>query len=249
MVFGTYANFYDLLYQEKEYGSEVEFLKRVGGLRTGSSILDLGCGTGGHDIPLATQGFVVTGIDLSAGMVSQAKRKALESGVAPTFIQGDLRSLRLGKTFDSVISMFAVMGYQVSNDDFMAALHTARIHLGTGSSFVFDAWFGPAVLADRPVTRVKEIPLHGERVIRIAKPELNALANTVTVDYTVLRLSGDKILDETHEAHPMRYLFGPEVAYFARNADFEVTKVCPFMDPDRLPTEKDWNVTWVLKAV
>lgn len=249
MVFGSYAQYYDLIYQEKDYLSEIEFLENLAGFRAGISILDLGCGTGGHDIPLAKRGFQVIGVDVSEGMISQAKQKASEDSTAVTFLQDDIRSVRLRKTFDIVISMFAVMSYQIGNDDFLAALRTARIHLGVEGLFIFDAWFGPAVLAKRPETRVKEIPAREGRIIRVAAPELSALQDTVTVNYTVLRLAKDRVLEEVHEAHPMRFFFAPEVAFFAKQAGFEVQKICPFLIADRIPDERDWNVTWVLRAV
>lgn len=64
----------------------------------------------------------MTGVDLSEGMISQARRKATEGGFECKFNREDLRSLHLKKIFDAVISMFAVVGYQVANDDFIAAL-------------------------------------------------------------------------------------------------------------------------------
>lgn len=42
VVFGTYANYYDLLYQENDYKSEVECLKQIAGFKSGFTILDLG---------------------------------------------------------------------------------------------------------------------------------------------------------------------------------------------------------------
>jgi len=249
MVFETYSQYYDLFYQEKDYQAEVDFLQKVAAFAPGMSILDLGCGTGGHVLPLAMRGFRVTGVDMSEGMIMQAQRKAAEINIEVQFHLGDIRSLQLGKTFDGVISMFAVMGYQISNDDFYSVMRTARKHLNIGGWFVFDAWFGPTVIRERPETRVREILDGVERVIRIASPEFDPLANTVTVHYTVIRLAGSRVVDETHESHPMRFFFAPEVAFFAHQAGFEVQKICPFLNADQIPDEKDWNVTWVLRAV
>src|SRR6266545_3401952 len=102
MVFETYSQYYDLFYQEKDYQAEVDFLQKVAAFAPGMSILDLGCGTGGHVLPLAMRGFRVTGVDMSEGMIMQAQRKAAESNIEVQFHLGDIRSLQLGKTFDGV---------------------------------------------------------------------------------------------------------------------------------------------------
>jgi hypothetical protein len=86
-------------------------------------------------------------------------------------------------------------------------------------------------------------------VIRIATPEMLTLANTVIVHYRILRINTAQRIEEIKEDHPMRYFFAPEVELFAHETGFEVTKICPFMDPTRSPDINDWNVTWVLKAV
>src|SRR5690349_5525981 len=117
IVFNKYAKYYDLFYREKDYAVEVDYIIKAGKFSPPMSILDLGCGTGGHVLPLAERGFHVTGVDLAEEMIGQAKQKALESKIVADFFRGDIRSLDLGKKFDAVISMFAVMGYQTENDD------------------------------------------------------------------------------------------------------------------------------------
>jgi SAM-dependent methyltransferase len=249
MVFQNYAKYYDLFYREKDYRSEVDFVMKLGGFVPPMSILDLGCGTGGHMIPLARQGFQMTGVDVSEEMVKQAKQKTLGKQVNVDFFLGDIRSIDLRRRFDAVLSMFAVMGYQTSNDDLYSALQVARHHLLMGGLFIFDAWFGPAVMRERPETRAREIPDGTERVIRIASPEIDVLLNTVTVHYTVLRLRGNQVLDEASESHKVRFFFAPEIAFFAKQSGFVVQSICPFMNSGRLPNDQDWNVTWVLRAV
>lgn len=249
MIFNKYAKYYDLFYREKDYAAEVDFVIKVGGFQPPMSILDLGCGTGGHVLPLAQRGFQVTGIDLAEEMIGQAKQRALEGGIHADFFRGDLRSLDLGKKFDAVISMFAVMGYQTENEDLYSAMRVARKHLKSDGLFIFDAWFGPAVMRERPETRVREIADGQQRIIRIASPELDSLRNTVTVHYQVLRLLDNQVMDETRESHKMRFLFAPEIEFFARQTEFRVENLYPFMNIDRSPDDRDWNVTWVLRAV
>jgi SAM-dependent methyltransferase len=250
-IFSNYSFLYDTFYADKSYLLENEFIKGLFSVNSKKihTILDLGCGTGGHDLLLAEQGYQVTGVDLSDGMVKQAIDKNTKAGLSVEFIVGDIRDIRLGQTFDLVISMFAVMGYQTSNADFLAALTTAHSHLAPGGLFIFDTWYGPAVLRELPETRVKEFNVEGQRIIRMAMPEIDTLNNKVVVHYKILRLSGNQVLEEIDEAHPMRYLFAPEVQLFAEKTGFTVQHVCPILEPNRQPTEKDWNVTWVLKAV
>jgi len=139
------------LYKDKDYEAECDFLEQIFSrcakypIRT---ILDLGCGTGGHALPLARRGYEVTGVDLSEHMLERARQKAAEAGLAISFHQGDIRILDLGCTFDVVVAMFAVISYQTSNEDLAAAFRSARRHLKPGGLFVFDCWFGPAVLCN-----------------------------------------------------------------------------------------------------
>ena len=73
-VFGKYAKYYDLLYQDKNYSKEADYIDRL--IKTyhpeSKTILDLGCGTGRHDILLAEKGFFLTGVDSSKEMLSAA---------------------------------------------------------------------------------------------------------------------------------------------------------------------------------
>ena len=51
MVFDRYARFYDVLYRDKDYAAECRYLERIfdrHSPRRVRSVLDLGCGTGGH---------------------------------------------------------------------------------------------------------------------------------------------------------------------------------------------------------
>lgn len=54
--------------------AEVDFLLRELALAPQSEILDVGCGVGRHAIELARRGHNVTGIDISAGMLDEARR-------------------------------------------------------------------------------------------------------------------------------------------------------------------------------
>ena len=252
VVFRDYATFYDSLYADKDYESECAFLVAVfeaHGLGGSASVLDLGSGTGGHDIPLAGRGYAVTGVDRSSEMAGIAAQKAAAAHVPVDFVVGDVRDVSLGRTFDAVISMFAVMSYQLTNDDLLAAFKTARTHLKPGGLFVFDGWFGPAVLVDQPKVARKTVETsEGDVIERVARPTLDPVAQTVSVDYEVSRRRGE-LVEHTHEVHAMRFLFARELELLLGLAGLELESLGPFMDLSRAPTVDDWNFSAVATAV
>ena len=94
------------------------------------SLLHLGCGGGHHDRHLRRH-FAVTGVDRSPAMLALARR--LNPQV--TYRLGDLRELRLGEAFDTVVLLDAV-AYMLSPDGLRAAFETAFAHLRPGGVFL-----------------------------------------------------------------------------------------------------------------
>jgi SAM-dependent methyltransferase len=245
-VFGRdYADAYDLLYADKDYEAECDLLEDVfrGAGRPVRSVLDLGCGTGAHAVRLAARGYEVVGVDLSEGMLDGARKRAESAGsVELDLIQGDIRTVRLDRTFDAVICMFAVLGYQTSDADVAGALATVRMHLAPGGPFVFDVWYGPAVEATGPSARVKVIATVDGEVERQASASLNADAPLCTVSYRLTRRrpgEPDVVADETHR---MRYFFRDEVERLLDAAGLRVTGIAPFPDTGTPLSTETWNV-------
>lgn len=94
------------------------------------TLLELGCGGGNLASHLAPH-FTLTLCDLSPQML--AISQALNPGVE--HLQGDMRSLRLGRTFDVVLIHDAIV-YMTSRDDLLAALRTAAGHCAPGGVVV-----------------------------------------------------------------------------------------------------------------
>jgi SAM-dependent methyltransferase len=190
------------------------------------SVLDLGCGTGGHAVLLAEMGHEVHGVDLSAAMLARAEeqRQALAPALAARlrFGQADVRSLELGQNFDAAVALFHVLSYQTTDDDLAAALHAASRHLHPGGVLLFDFWYGPAVLSDPPAVRVKRVEDEKLRVTRIAEPLMHHGDNGVAVQYHLFaedKLSG--AIEQVHETHRLRYWFWPELQRHMRAAGLE----------------------------
>jgi SAM-dependent methyltransferase len=245
-LFADYAQFYDLLYRDKPYKKECAYLNKIFNRyskRPVKFILNLGCGTGNHDLILTHMGYHVTGVDLSGQMIKIAKKKAAEKKLDITFLKQDLRKLNLGRRFDAVVSLFAVMGYQTTNKDFQKALETAFSHLRPGGLFVFDVWFGPAVLIQKPQLKTKKIRLGKETVERKTSPKLDIANHIVSVHFETKFFKENKLIKKNQETHQMRFFFYQELHYFLEQVGFHKVSVFPFLRLQGQPTETDWNIT------
>lgn len=255
VVFRAYADYYDALYSDKDYAAECAFLGEVfrrESVPEGGRVLDLGCGTGGHALCLATAGYRVTGVDRSPEMIGRAKMKAAKrESLSAEFVVSDVRHAELGRDFDAVISMFAVVSYMRGDEDLSAMFGTARRHLSEGGVFIFDCWHGPGVLAMRPSVTLKQAQTEdGGRVVRTATPSLDSASGTVEVAYEIEHLDFEgSTVAILRESHTLRYLFPDELVELLFASGFELVSLTPFCDLSRPADERDWNITIVARAV
>ena len=72
----------------------------------GQAILDVGCGTGRHSIELARRGYIVTGLDVSAGMLREARKHAAATNVNVRWIEADATRFSLREErFEAVVCL------------------------------------------------------------------------------------------------------------------------------------------------
>jgi len=244
-----YASVYDTLYNDKDYKKECDYLEALFRRcnHRPSTILDLGCGTGGHDIILAQRGYKITGVDRSLSMLSIARKKAQEKKLSIEFIEGDITEISLHDRFDAIISMTSVMSYQTTNQSIAAVCHRAKEYLNPGGLFLFDCWHGPAVLADRPAPCLKEISINDrDRIIEFTKPEIDSVNHMVNLHFRVWKIQGN-VVEESCERHPLRFLFPREVGYFMEVAGFDKVEYYPFAELHRELKESDGTMMVVAR--
>jgi SAM-dependent methyltransferase len=250
---GLFADTYDAIYAEKDYEGEsdlIEQLLRTYGAGRVESILDLGCGTGNHVLPLAARGYDVVGVDRSEEMLARARAKVAShpAGARADFCLGDIRRVRLDRHFDAVVVLFAVLGYETSNAGVLDALRTARTHLRAGGLLVFDVWYGPAVLSQRPSQRLKVVETTRGRILRVSTGELDVRRHLCHVAYRLWQLEGDRLVGDAEEHHTMRFFFPLELELLLETAGFTPLRLGPFPDFERDPDETTWNVLSVARA-
>ena len=244
-----YSQYYDLLYRDKDYAGEVEYIIKL--IKENSNetktLLDMGCGTGKHAELLCNNGYIVHGIDLSEDMLEIAKNRRIDKDDRLFFSRSNIQELELNKKFDVVVSLFHVMSYQNSNDQLIKAFEVAKNHLKNNGIFIFDFWYGPAVLNDPPVKRVKKLVNEKIKITRFAEPTVYSDKNLVDVHYDVLIEDvNSKEIIEKKETHKMRYFFDAELDTICKQVGFLIKQKYEWMS-EKNPDSNSWNVVWVVK--
>src|SRR3990167_3547523 len=246
-VFQASSQYYDRLYEKKDYPSEVKFIqsvvKKFSPLRV-KEILSLGCGTCSHDILLARKGYRITGLDQSATMLRAAQKKIKSASLSKkiTLHQADVRHFNLGKVYDFAMAMFNVVGYQITNRDITAMIKNVSLHLKPGGLFLFDCWYAPAVIADPPTDRIKEIKAGKSRIIRLTQSSLLHRKNQIQIKFHVFSLTGNKKTAESEEIHHMRYLSLPEIDGHLEANNLHLLKTCPFLKLEAEVSDSEWDM-------
>jgi cyclopropane fatty-acyl-phospholipid synthase-like methyltransferase len=120
---------------------EAGFLVEVLGLKAGSRVIDVGCGTGRHAIELAKRGCRVTGVDITEAMLDEGRTAAAAAGVQVEWVCADAAGFRPERRYDAAVCLcegaFALLG---SGDDpierDLQILRNIRSGLEKGGGFV-----------------------------------------------------------------------------------------------------------------
>jgi ubiquinone/menaquinone biosynthesis C-methylase UbiE len=160
------AVYYDAIYaaQGKDYQKEAEQIHEViksYKRSSGSRLLDVGCGTGGH-FGVLKDWYGVEGLDIDAHMLNVARQRF--PGVA--FHAGDMVDFQLPGRFDAITCLFSAIGYTRTLERMRAAVRNMGQHLAPGGVLVVEPWFGPdqwvvgkvhAAYVDRPDLKIARI--------------------------------------------------------------------------------------------
>lgn len=159
---------------------------------TGSSLLDVACGTGlfpGH----LRHRYAVEGLDLSPEMLAVARRKLPDI----PFHQADMVDFDLGRQFDVVICLGSSIGYVASVSRLRRTLRTFADHMRPGGVVVVEPWFSPdewqngrltANLIDEPDLKIARILVSG----------VQGCLSTLDIHYLVAEPNGVTTFTEHH---------------------------------------------------
>ncbi len=111
----------------------------------GDPILELACGTGRITIPIANEGFNITGLDISEGMLEKAKENARKKKLSIKWIRDDVRTFNLKRKFSLIIFPFNSIAHLHDLESIDSCFTRVRKHLKNNGRFIIDM-FNPDLI-------------------------------------------------------------------------------------------------------
>jgi SAM-dependent methyltransferase len=223
-VYRRFARYYDLIYHGLvDYEGDVNFLERVfRRFRTApKTILDLGCGTGNHALPMARRGYRVTGIDQSREMLALARKKAASLSTRPRFVHADMRSFHLGRKFDAAVCMFGAFGYVLPERDAVRSLRSVHAHLEPGGLYVFEFWQGSAA-RPAPFESWLDVRRKNLEIVRLEVARYDPRTGRLPWEFQLIVLEGRRLIDRFEEVHTIQTYSLPGMRDLLRRGGFDL---------------------------
>jgi SAM-dependent methyltransferase len=214
-------------------GDELEFVLNALRGHSGRAVrevLDAGCGTGRHLLPLVRKGFSVTGLDHSPGMLAQCRRKLQAAGLSAELTEARLEDLDCRCRFDAAICMNSVICYLLETERILDALRRLHRALRPGGLLLIDNWnfFAQWDRFGYPMSDVRENG--GLRVEYEDRQWLDDFASVYHVQIDATVREGDRTW-EIHHHDELRAMTVGEMRLYLRDTGFEDVRALPSFDP------------------
>jgi SAM-dependent methyltransferase len=220
-----FAPIYDEISPPDDDAPDLQLLRAA--IPRGSTVLELGAGTGRIAIPLHRMGHTVTAVDLSPSMLAQLRRKDHTEGVRT--VQADMCDVRLtAELFDVVLCLCNTLAYATSADRQRQVMRTIRHHLAPG---------GFAIVHNASPCRLVRRWIAGPAVVPsvIEDGMLGLTAGRLEIDAQRLDTVDTYVRDgvETRQTFHERYIWPAELKLMAELEGLRVSAVYG-----------DWNLGW-----
>ncbi len=138
MIYQSFAELFDQLFDEDEYPNWFEYTQKEVDLSRKNNWLELACGAGRLVVQLAQHGQIVTGFDLSEEMLALAEQHTRDAEVAAELIQGNMLDLSELEQFDVVSCYADSFCYLPDEEQVLQSFSEVYEHLKSGGQFIFD---------------------------------------------------------------------------------------------------------------
>lgn len=231
--YGELAVWWPLISPPEEYEEEAAFATTI--LRSATvrvrEVLELGSG-GGHNAVHLKAGFAMTLVDLSEDMLDMSRRLNPDCD----HHRGDMRTVRLGRSFDAVFVHDAV-DYMTSEGDLRRAIETAFVHCRPGGVAVF--------VPDHTTETFEPGTAHGGtdgpdgRGVRFLEWTWDPRPDDgwAVTEYAFVLRDPDGSVRVVHESHRMGLFGRDDWLRLIGEAGFEASAVTEETTEDRTPRE------------
>jgi SAM-dependent methyltransferase len=241
--FDIYARFYDP--DLGDLDTDIQMYEQFAA-RCDSPILELGCGTGRVLIPLARQGYRITGVDASAAMLERARGKVAEENLSErvTLVEQEMRKLELEERFNLVFAALNSFAHLHTTEEQLETLARIQRHLNPGGLLVLDM-FNPDMgrLLDTrgqvALAKIVDEPGTGQRMMRFYTEEVDLGRQIIHTTYIMDEIDAVGQVKRTLFPFSLRYVFRYELELLLRHAGFEIEAIYGSYDLDEFSGDSE----------
>ena len=245
----AFVGFYDEWTRRVE--GDVDFYVRRATAVPGP-VVELGVGTGRIAIPTAQAGQRVIGVDLSASMLAEARRRAAEAGVSDriAFAEADMRTFVAEAPVHLVTIPFRSFLHMQTTEDQLTCLGNVHRSLLPGGHLILNMFVpDPAFIVGQDRKRNLHSEFTDERGRRCeiwVTPIYEVTTQRVTIRAAVEAYEGERIVETTESELHVRMIHRFEMEHLLARSGFEVESL--YGDFDERPLNEDGReMIWVAR--
>lgn len=200
LLYTNYAKYYDIIYNNKDYSSEVDFILSNTKTIKGKKLLELACGTGSHTKEFVKRGFNVLGVDINEEMLTIAKEK----NPGTKYQVGDFRNIELEGTFDLITLLFTSINYCTDISQVKSTFTNCKELLKKEGEFIFDLGLSRIRTKDKDEVFIDSAKDGSIEVARISQwRTLNSNRNLFKATYLTFIKNDKGIVDFGTDIHKL----------------------------------------------
>lgn len=243
-----YYEYYDKIFVNKNYREESEIILKIAKQALGrlpQNIIDIGCGTGSHDLIFAESGCSIYGIDTDCPIIDIAKEKITEQ--QKDKLKFDCLGINKveNKNFDLAVALFNVINYIGKQDEINSFFHAIAERLIDNGILIFDSWNGLAAIIDNPQEKKSQLEIDGERLEIHSIPTIDLMNQIVKMENQVT-INCANGLQKKYNYSYISTLWTPrEIKNVLNENGLRVLRISAWMQPEKIADHNNWKITYL----